>query len=432
MRLLKNQTSFIDSTLNIFKQDETQIQSKFDNLDEQVNSIDSRLRDNEQENHERKLFQSFVLLATQLSLMSARLHRTQTAIITALSDSQHGKISPLLLSPSQLQAELIQVRNHLPSALQLPVNQDNLLQLYKIMNVKGGIANNHIIFHITIPLCDPETLELFKLHPIPALLHNTMTAIQPCSQIIAINAHRDEYYALTEQQWASCTPLTEDEVLCSSMQSKFNSDAAKCLCEISLLNNVTSTNCNATPFVENTSLIQLNHNNQWMYTMPHSTPMTAVCSQEHIRLNLQGTGLIKISPDCTLKYKAMFIQGHEIYSTSLHTSYTATANMSEINYPTEEEVSRIHLKKYIDHIKNISDIQQELHQQVLTDLPQQLTHIKRHHAAVAYAALLLTIGVIIATIYQKQQSRRRKSGQQTSPAEICQHAASSEFTVTVA
>ena len=81
--------------------------------------------------------------------------------------------------------------------------------------------------------------------------------------------------------------------------------------------------------------------------MPH-----AVSSQEYIRLNLQGTGLIKISPDCTLKYKAMFIQGHEIYSTSLHTSYTAITNMSEINYPTEEEVSRIHLKKYINHIKN--------------------------------------------------------------------------------
>ncbi|XP_073841172.1 uncharacterized protein [Musca autumnalis] len=430
-QLLKNQTSIINSTLNIFKQDELQLKENFDSLDYQMNNIEKRLHENEQENHQFNLFQNMVSLSSQLTLISVRLHRIQTAIITTLSDSHHGKISPMLLSPLQLQSELIQVRNHLPPALQLPVRQENLLQLYKIMNVKGGITENHIIFYITIPLCDPESLELLKLHPIPAPINSTMMIIRPCSDLIAITAHRDEYYTLTEQEWAACTPLTEDEVLCPNMQSKFNADAAKCLCEISLLNNITRPSCSVDPFIENTSMTQLKHGNQWMYTMSHQTQITTVCNQEHSRVILQGTGLIKISSDCTLKYRSMFIQGHQTYSSSLHSSYTATANVTEISYPDKTQYGKIHLRNYIDHIKNISEIQNQLHQQVLTDLPLQLDNIKRHHATVAYAALILAIGIIITALYKRRQFIKMEPSQQPPIAAVRQNVASSEFVISV-
>lgn len=153
------------------------------------------------------------------------------------------------------------------------------------MNVKGGITDNHVIFYITIPLCVPETLELLKLHSIPAPVNSTMVVIRLYSDLIAITAYRDEYYALTEQQWAACTPLTEDEVLCPNMQSKFNADAAKCLCEISLLNNLTSPSCNVVSFIDNTSLTQLKHSNQWMYTTPHPTQITTVKSVTQAKHN---------------------------------------------------------------------------------------------------------------------------------------------------
>lgn len=321
------------------------------------------------------------------------------------------------------------MRNHLPPALQLPVSQDNLLQLYKVMKVKGGITGNHVIFYITIPLCDPETLELLKLHPIPAPINNTMVVIEPCSDLIAITAHRDEYYTLTEQQWAACTPLTEDEILCPNMQTKFNADADKCLCEMSLLNNITRTSCSMAPFTNNMSLRQLTHSNQWMYTMPYSTQVTTVCEHEHSRLTLQGTGLIKISPDCTLKYRSMFIQGHQTYSTSVHTSYTTIVNISEIGYPDEPQLSKLHLKRYVDHIKNITEVQQQLHQQMLTDLPLQLNNMKRHHAVVAYAALMFAIGGIVIIIYLRRQHFKLDLSQQPPRAAIRQHIESSDFVV---
>ncbi|XP_073814297.1 uncharacterized protein [Musca autumnalis] len=52
--------------------------------------------------------------------------------------------------------------------------------------------------------------------------------------------------------------------------------------------------CTVDPLIDDMSMTQLKHSNQWMYTMSHQTQVTTVCNQEHSRVILQGTGLIKI------------------------------------------------------------------------------------------------------------------------------------------
>ena len=57
-------------------------------------------------------------------------------------DTQHGKISPLILTPDQLQKETDQIRLHLPPNVHLPAaEKDELLQLFKLMKVKGGLTS---------------------------------------------------------------------------------------------------------------------------------------------------------------------------------------------------------------------------------------------------------------------------------------------------
>lgn len=432
-QLLRNQTSIIDATLNVFKQEESEIKEKFDALDAQLTEIVSRIHEVEQEIHQGKLFQIFISLSVQLSMISARLHRIQTTILTTLYDSHHGKISPKLLSPSQLQNELVRIRNHLPASLQLPVDRDNLLQLYKIMNVKGGITNEHVIFHVIIPLCDPEGFETFKAHPIPTAINNTIVTIQPCSDIIAVTAHRDQYVVITEKQWESCITIKEEEFLCPNIQAKFNADSDRCLCEISLLNNNSHSKCNILPTLDNPSLTQLEHKNHWMFTMMKPTRINAVCGQEHSQITLKGSGLLKISPDCTLKHKSIVIQGHQTYTSSLQSSYTAIANISSIVYPAETQLilDTFHIKNYTEHLKNITAIQHQLHQQVLTDLPSQLQHIKYHHATIAYAALILVIGVIVIMIYKRPQRQTMQLNQQRPCPAARQHTTPTDYVVTV-
>lgn len=407
-RLLMNQTSIIDATLNVFKQDELRIKQNLASLDENLTNIVSRLVNDEKVQHQTELFKVFISLSVQLSVISAKLHRVQSAIVAALSDSHHGKISPMLLSPSQLQAELVQVRNHLPASLRLPVDEDNILQLYKIMSVKGGVTDEHVIFHISIPLSDPETFELLKPHPIPALINDTMLAIRPCSDYLAITAHKDQYFVLNEKQWNSCLTLKAGEFLCSPMQTTLNANAEKCSCELSLLTHNTRIHCNIIPAMDTMPLAPLEHSNQWLYTMQQSTRISAVCGQQHSQLNLKGSGLIKINPDCTLKLNSVTIQGHQTFLTPLHASYTATTNLSDITYPHEVQFGNLHIKSYADQIKNISEIQDKLHQQVLTTFPSEIKHIKYHHATIAYAALVLAIIATTTMIYKKTCERKIK------------------------
>lgn len=223
--------------------------------------------------------------------------------------------------------------------------------------------------------------------------------------------------------------------ICPNIQTKFNADADRCLCEIALLNNDSRANCYIVPTMDNTSFTQLEHNNHWLYTMQNPTRINAVCGQEHSQITLKGSGLLKISPDCMLKHKSFVIQGHQTYSSSFQSSYTSTAiaTTSNIMYPVETQsfFENFHIKNYSDQLQNISDIQSKLHQQVLTDLPLQIKHIKYHHTTIAYAALILAIGTIILIIYKRAQCRKMAINRQLPCPAVRQHVTPADFVVTV-
>ena len=112
------------------------MKQKFTSVNNQLSEIALRLQEHKQKRNPAGMFRIFMLQLVQLSLTSARLHRNQAENVAALTDSHHGKISRILLSPSQVQDELVPVRNHFPTSLELPVSKDNILQRYKIMNVR--------------------------------------------------------------------------------------------------------------------------------------------------------------------------------------------------------------------------------------------------------------------------------------------------------
>lgn len=258
-----------------------------------------------------------------------------------------------------------------------------------------------------------------------------MLAIRPCSDFLAINAHKDQYFVLTEKQWTTCATIRESEFLCPQIQSKFTTNAEKCLCELSLLNNNSQKSCNIVPVTDNTSLTQLDYSNQWLYTMQQPSRINAVCGQEKSQLTLKGSGLLKISSDCTIKLNSIIIKGHQTVSTPLQTSYTAMSNISDISYPDELQITKFHNKIYADQIKNISDIQNKLHQRVSAELPSQIKHVKYHHGTIAYIALSLVIIICLKIAWKKAHCKRLNPNQHTPRPAVRQHIPTPEFEVSV-
>lgn len=62
--------------------------------------------------------------------------------------------------------------------------------------LRGEIIDKHIVIHILISVCEPETLKLFEQNHIP----EKMLAIRPCGDLVAVNDYRDTYFVLTEKQ----------------------------------------------------------------------------------------------------------------------------------------------------------------------------------------------------------------------------------------
>lgn len=70
-------------------------------------------------------------LALDLIITATNLQRIKASIINVLIDTNHGTSSPNLLSLKQLQEELVRIRYHLSKSLQIPIENNHDIQLYK-------------------------------------------------------------------------------------------------------------------------------------------------------------------------------------------------------------------------------------------------------------------------------------------------------------
>ncbi|GBP95938.1 hypothetical protein EVAR_91072_1 [Eumeta japonica] len=102
-------------------------------------------------------------LMIQLNRLASDLHRMETELVTALTHTNHGNISSLILTPKQLRPEIAKIRGHLPIGRALPVEDSDLLELYKIMSIQGIVAHGSVIFIIKLLLVNQKQFELFKI-----------------------------------------------------------------------------------------------------------------------------------------------------------------------------------------------------------------------------------------------------------------------------
>ncbi|XP_037956859.1 uncharacterized protein LOC119686357 [Teleopsis dalmanni] len=200
--LLKNQISIIDSTINVIKQNQISLKNNFQDIENQLNTISKRLVKDE---HDQLYGKIINMLTIQMTTATINLQRAQSTIMYVLIDSHHEKINPLLITPQQLITEGEKIRAHLPSHLQFPVEQNDILTLYKLMQVTGQVSSDHVIFNIMIPLVERKNFEIFHVVPTKVL-----TSIKPSTEYLAINSHKDKYFPITKLALQSCITTEED------------------------------------------------------------------------------------------------------------------------------------------------------------------------------------------------------------------------------
>jgi len=93
LTLLRNQTSLIDSTINVIKRDEISSCKR-------LKKIENYIAESTGTECRFIKLSRYITLATQLSLLASSLPRMQTEIINVLAHIRRNTISPILVTPT--------------------------------------------------------------------------------------------------------------------------------------------------------------------------------------------------------------------------------------------------------------------------------------------------------------------------------------------
>ncbi|XP_037959252.1 uncharacterized protein LOC119688653 [Teleopsis dalmanni] len=413
-RLLQNQTSIIDSTLNILKRDEVTVNNQLGQLQDQISQVLNRI-DNETE--QIKITQIFLSIAIQLTLMDANLQRIQAEIINVLIDSHHGKISPLLLSPQQLKNEIKHIRSHIPLSRRFPVNQDDLVQLYRIMEISGAVTKEQIIVVIKVPLIDSYDMELFRILHIPTVINNTNLTIKSDVSFTAVNTFRVQYIPLRENELDNCQIPNKEVYICSRKHIKLGRYAETHTCEIELFNNRTATSCRLTQLSNKMVWTKMEQTNQWIYATVNRTEISSVCGTQLNQVTIEGSGILTLRPECTIRNNLVTIQGHYSLSSVVHSSFLHVEQLASITTPNEIKTI---INKADDHLdtqlKELSKLHQRL--KAMDKFSVKAEPVSQPHHIISYVGtiLLLTLCctyVIYKSMKKCKQTRRQDNSPQS-------------------
>lgn len=405
--LLRNQTSIIDSTINIIKDTELSLQSRLNETQDEIVRLENQIKEDQNQLRTTHLT---TLLSSELILTATRLRQIEAEIINVLTDSHHGRISPSLLSPTQLQRELNIIKAHLPVSRVLPIEEGELIELYKLMRVKAGVTENKVIFEVKLPLIDQQPFELLKIFGIPTNNNGILVAIVPETPYLAINSLRDEYIPLSKDDIQNSFRLNNVFIF-ENKQATFGKGSMAASCEIDLFNHKASSHCRLTTFTEHIAWIQLHHKNKWIYATINSTEVFAVCGTNVLQFTLHGSGILQVNPTCTLKTAEITIRGHYDVSSNIQTSYSRFKNISTIaNISDPITIFNSTQKILQTHTDQLNKLQTQLHKANMSQLHTVLQTNNQHHQAISYVTLGLVIALIILYLMWKNRSSCKRKG----------------------
>jgi hypothetical protein len=123
-----------------------------------------------------------------------------------------GRLSPSVITPTNLRSLLTEISNHIPPSVTLPSDIDkNLWHYYETLTCSTVLDGNTILIIISIPLLDYSSkFEIFHMIHLPIPLQNTSDSSLVAqyrleSDTLAVNHERTKYVLLSAQEFMSCS-----------------------------------------------------------------------------------------------------------------------------------------------------------------------------------------------------------------------------------
>lgn len=399
--LIAKQTSVIESTINIIKKDEVLVNKQFEMIERVINRLLEDYKAAHRQFEQAEFLQLFNSLSLHASLIIISYQRTQNALLELMLDLHHGKVSPLLLTPTQIKRELQLIREYLPASTMIPMQPggNEYSNLYKQLTARGRIMENKAVFEIKIPLLTNEQFEIYQMIALPIPGDNSQQFIELSARYLGVNLHRDKFLTLSEMDFSQCKEFNNGRYLCQERQPLMTRAMIKDKCEISLFHATLDTipiNCQVRTYNLTEWWQQLYHKNMWIYWLPTKSTITAVCGTTTNQLTLQGQGLLQSNSDCTLKHNLLTFSTRKQHTNIIRSSYTPSVNMSlHLRRPEQEGNATIQLNYTIDHQQEIDSLKQTI---AAIKLQAETATSVRGHDIHHYSVIYICLGAILCLI----------------------------------
>lgn len=416
MALMKNQTSIIDNTIKLVKHNSNLTISSLNNLMKEQQRLSlEMIQLNEYRTREERV-RLMLTTMIELTLILKNLEDTQQGLLDVVYYSHHSILHPSILSPSQLEEQLQFIRQHIPVSITIPGHGiQDLLHIYQSMDVRSRVTQRSVIIEIIIPLSFAQDYTLLAIIPVPDIRHNnSLSHIITSTKYLAVDNHREHFASLTTEEVNRCQNFEPTQFLCE-VSPIFNALTNRSQCEVAILQRKPTLDgvCNVGVINPANHWIKLHAPNEWIFVAPNETTVDVICGSKIESHNFHGSGLVTISPGCTLRDEHLHIIA--IGKASNHISKSFNKSFDAIN-------GAINLRVFGQRIKNrTTPTQNDTLMQALdtTDLERALEEIKKkeqlptemnHHDIHHYTISYSTIGIlvlILAIFYFKLKAQNR-------------------------
>ncbi|CAD7085394.1 unnamed protein product [Hermetia illucens] len=226
--LMKNQTSLLETTTNLFKTERNHIQEQFkaihDYLKQHSEGINSATQ--------QEIFTTYCI-RTMMALQTYQ--DTQRALWDIMLDLQHGTINPLLVTPQQLQEQITLIQKTVPPNLRIPISRTiGDLSLYKTFSVHAKMAKSFVILQLKLPLINSEEFQLFSLLPVPIQRAQRSYLIQTSTRYLLVNLQRSQHYPIIQDELDKCGTTGDNIFLFMQDHPLYNKQSSINQCELAL------------------------------------------------------------------------------------------------------------------------------------------------------------------------------------------------------
>lgn len=223
-----------------------------------------------------------------------------TTLLEAFVHAAQGIMQPQLITTEKIKE--VMMKSELPAGMDFP--NFPLSQLLKLITPHTYFHNYYLVYVLDIPILSSKHYQLYHMTPAPTLkIGQTFVFIHPQKEYIFTDPLRQQFGKMSREDLKECFQLHELLHVCNSkFPLTHYSDNTKD-CEAALLHpstRIIPESCDKRLIIlHDTYWIPLMFGNEWIFSSPVAETVAAICDQKQTKLEIQGTGILKLSPGCT-------------------------------------------------------------------------------------------------------------------------------------